>query len=395
MCPSVARSSRSSLFTARKKRDLSSPSTWRTCGFASIDSGGVPLTPCTRSSTQDERRASTSSTMPPAPLTSSHHDRLGVRIRGLTCQPYARSRDHPGSVRALRRRGDDDSAVVRLGCVDRVRPGMFASEPARRRDHATPDRVPRQGAHLPPPPSTRLRRPHPTAGDHAVPRPRRRRRRHHGLDPDGRARRHRGRHRRRAGGWPNRPGLGLQRRGRRPGIGRGVRARAARPGEGHDVRRRTPRLRCRLLERVHAHPGPRLRGFPRLRRFRRRGGPVLRPALRLGSTAPHHLLPRRERPRSSRTRERRPSSATCPESPRRSPTGPRTTNATAQPESSRVSAEVKVSRWTGCAANSDVSAYLIAGGAHAWPGGFDEAGSSGIRATELIWEFFSEHTLLP
>ena len=64
-------------------------------------------------------------------------------------------------------------------------------------------------------------------------------------------------------------------------------------------------------------------------------------------------------------------------------------------KSSRVSAEVKVSRWTGCAANSDVSAYLIAGGAHAWPGGFDEAGSSGIRATQLIWEFFSEHTLLP
>jgi polyhydroxybutyrate depolymerase len=62
---------------------------------------------------------------------------------------------------------------------------------------------------------------------------------------------------------------------------------------------------------------------------------------------------------------------------------------------SRESADVKVSRWTGCAANSDVWAYLIAGGAHAWPGGFDGEGSGGIGATELMWEFFSEHTLLP
>jgi polyhydroxybutyrate depolymerase len=62
---------------------------------------------------------------------------------------------------------------------------------------------------------------------------------------------------------------------------------------------------------------------------------------------------------------------------------------------SRESPDIKVSRWTGCASDSDVSAYLIDGGDHTWPGGFDGPGSGGIKATELMWEFFSEHALLP
>jgi polyhydroxybutyrate depolymerase len=62
---------------------------------------------------------------------------------------------------------------------------------------------------------------------------------------------------------------------------------------------------------------------------------------------------------------------------------------------SRESADVKVSRWTGCADDGDVSAYLIAGIGHTWPGAFDGAGTGAASATELMWEFFSEHTLLP
>ena len=64
-------------------------------------------------------------------------------------------------------------------------------------------------------------------------------------------------------------------------------------------------------------------------------------------------------------------------------------------ETSRVSSDVRLSQWTGCAADSDVSAYLVAGGDHTWPGGFGGAGSGGIGATELMWSFFSEHALLP
>lgn len=62
---------------------------------------------------------------------------------------------------------------------------------------------------------------------------------------------------------------------------------------------------------------------------------------------------------------------------------------------SRVSPQVTLSRWTGCADGSDVSAYRIADGVHTWPRAAYLDGSDGIRATELMWGFFSEHALLP
>ena len=50
--PSGPRTSRPWASVGRKQRLRSSPATWQTCALASIASGGVPLTPCTRSSTQ-------------------------------------------------------------------------------------------------------------------------------------------------------------------------------------------------------------------------------------------------------------------------------------------------------------------------------------------------------
>ena len=49
-CPSGGRTSRPCPSVGRKARDRSSPATWRTRALPSIASGGVPLTPCTRSS---------------------------------------------------------------------------------------------------------------------------------------------------------------------------------------------------------------------------------------------------------------------------------------------------------------------------------------------------------
>ncbi len=52
--------------------------------------------------------------------------------------------------------------------------------------------------------------------------------------------------------------------------------------------------------------------------------------------------------------------------------------------------------YTGCDANAEVAFYVIDGGGHSWPGGdrlvkFLDPPSNDIGATQVIWQFFSEH----
>lgn len=77
-------------------------------------------------------------------------------------------------------------------------------------------------------------------------------------------------------------------------------------------------------------------------------------------------------------------------------------------QTSTVSKHVELYRWTRCAGSHDISAYVVASGGHAWPGGIDlrtPAGRNGsdaeavprtgmtqeINATDLMWSFFSRH----
>ena len=48
--------------------------------------------------------------------------------------------------------------------------------------------------------------------------------------------------------------------------------------------------------------------------------------------------------------------------------------------------------WDHCRAGADVVFYTIQGGEHRWPG---EAGtpSEGIDATQIMWDFFAQHSL--
>ena len=61
---------------------------------------------------------------------------------------------------------------------------------------------------------------------------------------------------------------------------------------------------------------------------------------------------------------------------------------------SKASPDVTLYRWNGCARGSDLTAYVLADGDHSWPPGWDGVTEPGeIRATNLIWAFFSEHPL--
>ena len=64
-CPSSARTSCPWASVGRKQRLRSSPATWHTCAVASMDSGGVPLTPWTRSSTHSGSTVSDMTAPPP------------------------------------------------------------------------------------------------------------------------------------------------------------------------------------------------------------------------------------------------------------------------------------------------------------------------------------------
>jgi polyhydroxybutyrate depolymerase len=56
--------------------------------------------------------------------------------------------------------------------------------------------------------------------------------------------------------------------------------------------------------------------------------------------------------------------------------------------------------YSGCAAGSEVRSYVVNGGGHAWPGGMQYLPaaiigktSKNLETSEVIWEFFSRHTL--
>lgn len=66
----------------------------------------------------------------------------------------------------------------------------------------------------------------------------------------------------------------------------------------------------------------------------------------------------------------------------------------------RLSQEVTVYRWTDCQGSAEIEFYLIDNGGHTWPGGPDRGPDSpggitnqDISASELIWKFFSRHSL--
>jgi len=63
---------------------------------------------------------------------------------------------------------------------------------------------------------------------------------------------------------------------------------------------------------------------------------------------------------------------------------------------------IDVTTYVSCASGSEVRGYVVNGGGHAWPGGMQYFPASMIGktsknmdASEVIWDFFSEHTLGP
>ena len=79
---------------------------------------------------------------------------------------------------------------------------------------------------------------------------------------------------------------------------------------------------------------------------------------------------------------------------------------------STVSEHVQLYRWTRCAGSHDISAYVVAAGGHAWPGGIDlrtpadrgradaemlprTGTTQEISATDLMWSFFARHPRSP
>lgn len=76
---------------------------------------------------------------------------------------------------------------------------------------------------------------------------------------------------------------------------------------------------------------------------------------------------------------------------------------TAGPQEQEVSDEVRLLRWSGCRDGARVELYVVEGGGHTWPGSDFLAGEAGValvgpttfdvRASELIWEFFSDYAL--
>ena len=63
---------------------------------------------------------------------------------------------------------------------------------------------------------------------------------------------------------------------------------------------------------------------------------------------------------------------------------------------STISTHVTRIRFTTCSTGTDVDFYKIQGGTHGWPGGPDDPGDlppmNEIRASFLIWQFFTRHT---
>ena len=59
----------------------------------------------------------------------------------------------------------------------------------------------------------------------------------------------------------------------------------------------------------------------------------------------------------------------------------------------RLAQHVTYYRWTDCSGNSEIHFYLTETGRHTWPGSVDGNANQEINASELIWQFFSRHSL--
>jgi polyhydroxybutyrate depolymerase len=68
----------------------------------------------------------------------------------------------------------------------------------------------------------------------------------------------------------------------------------------------------------------------------------------------------------------------------------------AAPQSQRIAADVVLEAYAGCSSDTDVHLYVIEGGGHTWPGAlplpFLDKTTQSIKAAEIIWRFFSEHS---
>lgn len=73
----------------------------------------------------------------------------------------------------------------------------------------------------------------------------------------------------------------------------------------------------------------------------------------------------------------------------------------ADPTDTQVSPSVRRLAYTNCADNADVILYTIEGGGHTWPGGQHWAEwitgrtTDEISASRVMWEFFTQHPLVP
>lgn len=71
------------------------------------------------------------------------------------------------------------------------------------------------------------------------------------------------------------------------------------------------------------------------------------------------------------------------------------------PSESTVAADVSRRQYDNCRNNATVALYTVAGGGHTWPGGQPLTPwllgmtARSINATELMWQFFNEHPLVP
>ncbi len=77
--------------------------------------------------------------------------------------------------------------------------------------------------------------------------------------------------------------------------------------------------------------------------------------------------------------------------------GPRTTSARPKFVDTQVATDVIRRTWTGCAAGSSVTFYIVEGGGHTWPGSIPVKTlgrtTTSIDASATLWRFFQSHTL--
>tara|TARA_R110000772_G_scaffold71427_10_gene156612 strand:- start:1143 stop:2024 length:882 start_codon:yes stop_codon:yes gene_type:complete len=61
--------------------------------------------------------------------------------------------------------------------------------------------------------------------------------------------------------------------------------------------------------------------------------------------------------------------------------------------SDKLSQRVTFYQWPDCAGSAEIQFYQLSDGGHTWPNSPIDSSNKDINASELIWEFFSKHTL--